>query len=326
MRHIKYSILTILALLSVLTNNAQASPSPQKQDKPDKITLMLEWFVNPDHGPIIIAQQNGYFAEENLEVTIQEPAEPSLPIKLLAAGEVDMAVIYSEQLVKSSLNQLPVRWAGTLIETPLNCLIVLEDGPIQTLKDLKGKSIGVSLSSGYEKQLLDVMLASSGLSSKDVNVINVGWALTGSLLSKRVDAILDGYRNFELNQLAIEGAKGKAFYVEEFGVPPYSELLFAANSKETDNAIIRRFLRAIEKSSQYIINHPDEAWKAFAAYSPGGLDTPLNKMAWKDTVNRFALRPAAIDRQRFKNYAAYLQQIGAIKKLPNMDTMLAPID
>ncbi|OQX39340.1 MAG: hypothetical protein B0D91_01795 [Oceanospirillales bacterium LUC14_002_19_P2] len=68
---------------------------------------------------------------------------------------------------------------------------------------LKGKNIGVSLSSGYEKQLLDVMLASSGLSSKDVNVINVGWALTGSLLSKRVDAILDGYRNFELNQLAL---------------------------------------------------------------------------------------------------------------------------
>ncbi|OQX39341.1 MAG: hypothetical protein B0D91_01800 [Oceanospirillales bacterium LUC14_002_19_P2] len=90
--------------------------------------------------------------------------------------------------------------------------------------------------------------------------------------------------------------------------------------------MIRRFLRAIEKSSQYIINHPEEAWKVFAAYSPGGLDTPLNKKAWKDTVNRFALRPAAIDRLRFKNYATYLQQVGAIKKLPNLNTMLAPID
>jgi len=60
----------------------------------DKITLMLDWFVNPDHGPIIIAQENGYFAEVDLEVKIIAPADPADPPKMVAAGKADLGVSY----------------------------------------------------------------------------------------------------------------------------------------------------------------------------------------------------------------------------------------
>ena len=52
----------------------------------DQVTLMLDWFVNPDHGPVIIAQEKGYFAEQNLEVQVIAPADPSAPPKMVAAG------------------------------------------------------------------------------------------------------------------------------------------------------------------------------------------------------------------------------------------------
>ncbi len=60
----------------------------------DKMTVMLDWFVNPDHGPIIIAEEMGYFAEADLTVEVIAPADPSDPPKMAAAGAVDLAISY----------------------------------------------------------------------------------------------------------------------------------------------------------------------------------------------------------------------------------------
>ena len=54
----------------------------------DKLTLILDWFINPDHGPIIIAQEQGYFADEGLEVEIIPPADPADPPKLGLANSM----------------------------------------------------------------------------------------------------------------------------------------------------------------------------------------------------------------------------------------------
>ena len=58
--------------------------------------------------------------------------------------------------------------------------------------------------------------------------------------------MIGAYRNFELNQLDLEGSPGRAFYPEEEGVPPYDELIFIANSDKLDEPRLPRFLDAIE--------------------------------------------------------------------------------
>ena len=64
----------------------------------EKLTLLLDWFVNPDHAPIIVADKRGYFAERGLEVEIIAPADPNDPPKLVAAGQADIAISYQPQL------------------------------------------------------------------------------------------------------------------------------------------------------------------------------------------------------------------------------------
>ena len=123
----------------------------------DKMTLLLDWFINPDHGPIIIAEQQGYFAEQNLQVEIVAPADPSDPPKLVAAGKADLAVSYQPHLHLQVHEGLPLIRVGTLIATPLNCLLVLEDGPINNIADLAGKKIGFSVA-GVEEALLSTIL------------------------------------------------------------------------------------------------------------------------------------------------------------------------
>ena len=127
--------------------------------------------------------------------------------------------------------------------------------------------------------------------------------------------MIGAYRNFELNQLAIEGRQGKAFYVEEEGVPPYDELIIIAHRERTNVPALGRFVAAVERGVQYLVNHPDEAWKLFAAYKPG-LDDELNRRAWRDTLPRFALRPAALDRKRYEVFGRFLQEQGVIKVVP----------
>lgn len=299
-----------VALLASLVSGHALADSEQK-----KLTLMLDWFVNPNHGPIVIAQERGYFAEQGLDVEIQEPADPSTPAKLVAAGKVDLAVTYQPSLTMDVAAGLPLVRASTLIATPLNTLMVLDNGKNDSLADLKGKKIGISIA-GNEEATIGTMLAQENVEFTDVQTINVGWALSSSLASGKVDAIWGGLRNFETNQLALEGFKAKAFFPEEHGVPAYDELIFVANAKQRDDEAIKAFNKALEQATTYIVNHPQDSWSEFVAYSPDTLNNELNQRAWNDTLTRFALRPSAVDMKRYDDYAQFMFDKGIIKSLP----------
>ena len=220
---------------------------------------MLDWFVNPDHAPLIVAQQKGYFDEAGLEVEFIAPADPNDPPKLVAAGKADIAVSYLPQLHLHVAQGLPLVRIGTLVATPLNSLVVLADGPISSLGDLKGAKIGYSVG-GFETALLGAMLERHGLSLDDVELINVNFSLSPSLIAGQTDAVIGAFRNFELNQMDIVGHPGRAFYVEEQGVPVYDELILVAHRDALERPELRAFLDALERSVQFLLNHSEEAW------------------------------------------------------------------
>lgn len=298
---------------------ALASPAQSA----DKLTVLLDWFTNPDHAPIITAQAKGYFAAEGLEVELIEPADPAMPPKLVAAGQGDIAISYQPTLHAQIEEGLPLKWIGTLVETPLNSLIVLEDGPIKELPDLKGKTIGFSVS-GFEDVMLNQMLKSVDLSVEDVELINVNFALSPSLMSGQVDAVIGAYRNFELTQIAIEGKTGKAFFPEEHGVPIFDELIYVVHKDKTDDPRFSRFMKAVEAATIYLTNHPDEAWDAFLELYPS-LDDRLNRQAWIDTLPRFAKRPAALDEGRYQRFAEFMAENGLIENVVPVETYAVEI-
>ena len=297
-------ILRFVLLFFLLTANNLAAK--------EKMTLLLDWFINPDHGPIIIAKEKGYFSDQNLEIEIIAPADPSAPPKLVAAGQADLAVSYQPQLHLQLTQGLPLIRVGTLVATPLNCLLVLENGPIKTPQSLSGKKIGFSVA-GVEEILLSAILEKYGVKIEDVELVNVNFSLSPSLMSGQVDAVIGAFRNFELNQMKIENVPGKCFFLEEEGVPPYDELIYVANSKNIDKEKIRKFLKATELATQFIINNPEESWKIFASTSKE-LDDQLNRMAWADTIPRFALRPPAFDAGRYLEFQDFLLQNKLINK------------
>ena len=278
----------------------------------EKLTVMLDWFVNPDHAPLIVAKEKGFFKEAGLDVELIAPADPNDPPKMVAAGKADIAVSYQPQQHVQVGEGLPLLRIGTLVSTPLNSLVVLRSGPIQSIKDLKGKKIGFSVG-GFESALLSAMLQRHGLSIKDVTLVNVNFSLSPSLITGQVDAVIGAFRNFELNQMDIAGHPGRAFYPEEEGVPPYDELILVANKAKATDTRFRPFLDALERGTQYLLNHPDESWKLFVG-AHKELDDELNKRAWRDTLPRFTHSPAALDTQRYNRFAVFLLKEGLIKQ------------
>ena len=298
----------LLLGLAILASGAGAGEPPDPAKK--KLTVMLDWFVNPDHAALVVARERGFFAAQDLEVELQTPADPNDPPKLAAAGKVDVAVSYQPQLVIQVNAGLPVKRIGTLVSTPLNSLVVLKDGPVKSLADLKGRKIGYSVG-GFEEALLKALLAKAGLKPEDVTLVNVNFSLSPALLSNQVDAVIGAFRNFELNQLDLAKKPGRAFYPEEEGIPPYDELVLVTNRDHLNDARLRRFLTALEQATLYILNHPDDAWKAFLAQHPN-LNDDLNRRAWRDTLPRLARRPAALDESGYKRFVQFLVKQGVI--------------
>lgn len=289
----------------------------------DRMTLLLDWFINPDHAPIILAEQKGYFADQGLEVDIIAPADPSDPPKLVAAGRADLAVGYQPQLHLQVHEGLPLVRVGTLVGTPLICLMVDANGPVQSLADLKGRTIGYSVA-GVEQALVGALLAQVDLTMDDVNMVNVNWSLTPSLMSGQVDATIGAFRNFELTQMRLAGGDGRCFFVEDEGIPAFDELIYVAHRDLMNPDLINRFLAATERATQYMLNHPAEAKELFATYAPD-LSDELNSTAWDDTFGRFPPSPAALDHGRYARFEAFLSDTGLIgDPLPVADLAIDP--
>ena len=289
----------------------------------DKITLLLDWFVNPDHGPIIIAEEKGYFRDAGLDVEVIAPADPADPPKLVAAGRAELAISYQPQLHLQVAEGLPLVRVGTLVATPLNCLLVLADGPVKSIADLRGSKVGFSVA-GVEEALLTTILERNGVGLDEIDLVNVNWSLSPSLMSGQVDAVIGAFRNFELNQMDIEGVKGRCFYLEEEGLPAYDELIYIANRDSMNKDVIRRFLQATELATQYIINHPQESWDIFKSTAKE-LDDELNKRAWVDTLPRLALRPAALDAGRYVRFEAFLKDAGLLKDTRGVEMLAVDV-
>ena len=301
-----------VAALALIASAAQAHAA-------DKLTVLLDWYVNPNHMPLVVAQEGGYFAKHDLDVDLlPPPGDAAAPPRLVAAGQADIAIDYQPDLMLQLKEGLPLIRFGTLIETPLNALIVLEDGPIRSLADLKGKTIGYSIP-GFQDAYVTAILSMVGLSADDIESINLNFNLVAPLLAGQVDAVMDAYRNVELIQMELEGHRAVAYYPEENGVPAYDELIYVAHSDNRDDPRLRRFIAAIEEATIFLTNHPDEALDLFLK-AHRDLDDELNRRSFAATLPRFAKRPGALDVNRYDSFAAFLQERGLIDVVPEIGT------
>ncbi|WP_210081955.1 ABC transporter substrate-binding protein [Pantoea endophytica] len=299
--------MALTALLLLATANVQAA---------EKVRLLLDWFINPNHAAIFAAQHSGAFKKEGLDVEMIAPADSASVPLLLAAGKVDLAVSYQPQLYTLVDKEVPVIRVGTLINQPLNTLTTVSDD-IHSLKDFAGKTIGYAVP-GTEDVAIRNMLKAQGVDADSVKLINLNMDGTSTLLTHKIDGAMTIFRNYELLDLKDKGAQPTVFKPEDYGVPAYDELIILANQKTAaQDKRIPAFLRGLDAGVAWLRAHPHEAWQAFIEKYPE-LNTPLNHEAWQATLPYFAAHSAAFDRARYQAFGEYMKGNGVIKAVAPM--------
>lgn len=258
------SLLLGLVALVLAVAGCGGAASQERAQGPRALTLMLDWTPNPDHVAIFLAQRKGYFHGEGLRLRVRAPADPTTPLKLLAAGRTDLAVSYEPELFFAAQKKLPVVAVAALVPQPLDSLISL-----RRLRSLAGRSVGIT-GVPTDDAFLATILARSRVGRADVKVVHVGYELVPALLSHRVDAILGGYRNVEGIQLRQRGLRPSIVPVDRAGVPHYDELVVAANRERLARddgyaAAVRGFVAALARGNRAALAEPAAALAAVEA-------------------------------------------------------------
>ena len=283
-------------------------PPPLKQ-----LTLMLDWYLSPQHAALIVAKERALFAAQGLEIELLTPADPSIAIKLLAAGEVDLALTRQPLLHLHAHDGAPITRIATLIETPLNAVIVAGEAPApaavaDALADLH---YGYSTREGRDV-LVEQLLPRSVRQVDDfVAPESVHFDAADALRSSRVDAVADGFFHTLPQQLASDGIVPHTVRYSDIDIPRHDGLILLANSDSVARQATTwsRVLIALEEASNWMIEHPEEAWTLLVTTHPV-LDNPINQEAWDDLLRRVALSPAALDERRYAAFESYLQSAG----------------
>jgi putative hydroxymethylpyrimidine transport system substrate-binding protein len=255
--HRRTAVTLLVALLGLIGLVTAALAAPAQ-----KVTVTLDWTPNPDHIGIYDAQAIGLFAKAGLDVSIHSPSDPTAPLKLVAAGDSDLAVSYEQELFFAAAKKLPVVAAAAVVAQPLNSFMAIEP-TIRSLRDLKGHAIGITgVPSDYAT--LDTALRTVGLTRKDVKVVTVGYNLLPALLAHRVDAVLGAYRNVEGVQLQLRGLHPTIIPVDRAGMPTYDELVLVASKTRlhddpTYRSMVKKFVTALLAGTADARSHPSRA-------------------------------------------------------------------
>jgi putative hydroxymethylpyrimidine transport system substrate-binding protein len=281
----------------------------------EPLSLTLDFYPNPDHAGIYMAQKLGYFDDAGLDVSIHTPSDPAAPIKLLAAGQTDLAISYEPEVLLAHEQGLDVLAVGAIVDRPLTSLIWLKKSGIAGVAGLRGKTIATA-GIPYQDAYLKTILARAKLSPSDVNTVNVGYGLLPALVGGRAQAMLGGFSNVEGVDLRLRGKDPVVTPVDKLGVPTYDELVLVAKRKtlEEDPQKVRLFLGALARGTAAAVESPEATTKALLAAN-SDLDPKLTRAEVAATLPLLS-RDGTMDPAEWKAFIAWMQRNELISGRP----------
>lgn len=237
-----------------------ASRASRTAPRRQLVTLALEWFLNPDHLPFIVAKEQGFFRDEGLDLSIVVPTVPEESLELVARGKADFGVGEQTNLIKARDQRWPLISIGPLLVHTVVCLMFLKNGPIKKLEDLRRRKVGWP-GLDIDIPILLTMLNAAGLTSADILKVDVGFALTDALLSGKADAVFGAFVNYEQVEAESRGAAVEFMSPTKYGVPDLYQLVVMTSDRmiAEQPGIVRGFSRALTRGLTFTHQRPEEA-------------------------------------------------------------------
>jgi putative hydroxymethylpyrimidine transport system substrate-binding protein len=226
---------------------------------PTKATLILDFLPNPVHLAIYQGLAAGTYKANNVELTVRTPTSTSDTLRLLASKRADFGIVSLLDFLTAYKQRQPITAFMALEQRPLGSLLALERSGVTRPKDLEGKLVGVT---GVPSDLAAVnsMVAHDGGDPSRVRTVTIGFNAVQNLVGGKVAAAV-GFWNAEGVQLQQRRAPTRIFKLDQFGAPPYPELVaFTRNQTLQERVpLVCAFTKATAAGYQQAIANPDQA-------------------------------------------------------------------
>jgi len=286
------------------------------------ITIVTEWsYPDPLWIPFLVAEDQGYYADAGLDVTVQQPPDNSTTMKMLALGDAQVGLSATTDVVFAKGEGLPVVSVSNMTQSNNWGLFQLGDQPIDVAA-LKGKTIGI-YNDSWTAAMLPLVLKSGGLTMDDVETVAASGSVIPLLLNGKIDVATEVTN---LGGIEISTSGGGAFtqlLAPDAGAPDTPVWVYVASSEwaSANPDLAAAWLEATRKGIDWASQNPDAAVALFEkTYPEAATDNGYNLEAWKATIPLLTVNgtyPAQSDEE----WSAFTQ---ALVDAGQLDSALPP--
>jgi putative hydroxymethylpyrimidine transport system substrate-binding protein len=258
----------LLAAALALAGVAGCGGSGAEPGAPKGATLVLDFTPNAVHSGIYSALSEGFYEAAGVDLKVQQPGESTDAPKLLGAGKVEFAILDIHDLGIAREKGIPLVGVAPIVQRPLAAVIARGDGRVRRPRDLAGQRVGVS-GLPSDEAVVDSEVEADGGDPAKVDEVTIGFAAVPSLAAGKV-AAATGFWNAEAVALRRRGIPIRVFKVDDFGAPPYPELVLTT-SEETlkgDPELVDAVVSATRRGYAFAEQHPDKALSDLLSANP----------------------------------------------------------
>jgi len=305
----------VLAIIAVL------SGLPAQAQQRDKTVLLLNFYLYSEHAPFFLGKERGYFAEQGIDLDIQEGRGSGPTVQAVAAGTATFGYADFGTIVKAAAQGAPVVTIGVLLQKSPMAVIGLAERNVKKPADLKGKTVALTPGDSLS-QIWPLFLRKTGLNDADVKIVS------GDIQTK-LNAVINGQADFMLGYLMDQSMRIENATKKPTTVIPFSDygvnliatsILVSKDTIATKADLVRRFMAAATRSVEDAEKDPAAAVDAMLKVNAKageraalikGLELTVPLYHTDDTKN---LRPFRVSPQNVKDSVAMLGEYGGLDK------------
>ena len=280
----------------------------------DQVTLPCGYVPNVQFAPLYVGLEKGFFADENIDLKLDHSMEIDI-VALVGAGRIPFGICSGEQVLLGREQGLPLVYITNWYQNYPVGILALKESGIETMEDLKGRTVGIPMLSGASYIGLEAMLSLAGMKDNDIKLESVGYTQAELLVTGKIDAAVV-YTINEPVQLKALGYDTVLFAAADMTKMVGNGMVTNEKMIAENPELVSRMVRAFVKSIRWTFENPEEAYEICKKYVDGLADAEnpeLQMQVLKATTDYFDDGPLGFgfsDPEAWDNMAAVMKEMG----------------
>jgi NitT/TauT family transport system substrate-binding protein len=317
----------VTMLIAVLLVACQGPAATESAASLRPITLLLGFRPDVQFAPFYVAQQEGYYADAGLDVTIEHKQAPDVQ-RLVASGEAEFGVADATDVMIARTSGIPIRYASTLYQSFPVALIGEEGSVPEEPAGLAGLTIGTPGPFGSSWHALLALLDAGGLTEDDVTIREYPQFNQVDGLSNGDVDLITGFRNNEPLRLEARGIAVDMLTLDEIAPLPGPGVIVGDDLLNDDPDLVRAFVEATAAAQRAVIDDPEIGFAAAENEVPSVAEDPdVARAVLNATVELWAgdgFADGAIDPDLWESGYDTMRRLGFIDGSVPVEEMIAP--